>query len=51
MQYSKTDLWQTPKSTQSLSRKVKRLMNHPFTFIVLVWAFLWLVFYLVTDFI
>ena len=51
MAYSKTDLWQTPNSLQTLSRKIKEVINHPFTFIVLVWVFLWLVFYLVTDFI
>ena len=55
MAHSKTDLWQTPNSIQAwgqaLSRKLKEVIHHPFTCIVLVWVFLWLVFYLVTDFI
>ena len=33
------------------TQKIKRFFGHPFTFIVLVWVFLWLAFYVANKFI
>lgn len=51
MAYGKTNLLKSPHCVQFVSQKWKGLVNHPLTFIVLVWLFLFLVFCLVTDFI
>lgn len=51
MEYGKHDLWRRPNSTQLGNQKRRALMSHPLTFLVLVWIFLFLVFYLVSEFI
>lgn len=51
MSYSKTARWPRPNHLRVASRKLKELVRHPFTLIVLIWVLLWLVFYLVTTFI
>lgn len=33
------------------TQKFKQFLGHPFTFIVLVWVFLWLAFYVANEFI
>lgn len=51
MNYGKTNLWTTSNTSPSRLQKLKSLMNYPITFIVLVWVFLFLLFYLVTQFV
>lgn len=49
MEYSNPDAWQSPKNARTIHRKLREVISHPLTFIVLVWLFLFLVFYLVSE--
>ncbi len=51
MKSNETTVWSLALAANTGTQKFKRFLSHPFTFIVLVWVFLWLAFYFVTEFI
>ena len=51
MKSNQTTIWSLANTANIGSQKFKRFLTHPVTFIVLVWVFLWLAFYVVTEFI
>ena len=51
MKSHETTDWSLANAAQTGTRKFKQFLYHPFTFIVLVWVFLWLAFYVASEFI